>query len=247
MSDYLSKLIYLSHQLNLPAVSAQTKEVKTLVQDLNTKTVPVQAPRKLGFAPDRLEQMDGNLTADQRKKLRLVNHLLNSVRQFLSLRYGTWSIPNLQTAKLIKSKLRVHHSLEIMAGNGYWSLALKRAGLKTIATDSFTWAKTSATGAKNLFLVHDLPAEQAIRTYKQADLIICSWAPNFGHSDWAAVQSWRRYNPAAHLLFVGEKNGVTNSPLFWQKAHFLPSPALKAINASFTSFDFINEQIFEIR
>jgi hypothetical protein len=46
------------------------------------------------------------------------------------------------------------------------------------------------------------------------------------------------------LLFIGEKNGATNSATFWQKAK---SRTNTKVNRSFQSFDFIDEKVFEIK
>lgn len=247
MSAYLTKLVSLSRALKIERLNQQVREVLALNEDLQAKRVPEQAPQQLGFKPDEFALLAADLSPKRQEMLKISNHLLNSWRQFMSLHYGTWSLPNLQTAHLIKEKLKAQRSLEIMAGNGYWSLALARAGLNTTTTDSLTWAQTSRTGRRFFVPVCHFEASSAIRQFSNVDLIICSWAPNFGDGDWRAVQAWRRYNPAAHFLFVGEKQGVTNSAQFWRKVHLKHSAALAAINASFMSFDFINEKIFEIR
>ena len=57
----------------------------------------------------------------------------------------------------------------------------------------------------------DLKADQAIEKYQDVDLILCSWSPNFGNSDIETIAAWRKFNPNSHLLFIGEKDGATNS------------------------------------
>ncbi len=63
-------------------------------------------------------------------KAQEANNLLNNFRSFLSREYGVWSLPNLETARLIKQEYHVKSSLEIMAGNAYWSKAFKSGGDK---------------------------------------------------------------------------------------------------------------------
>ena len=134
-----------------------------------------------------------------------------------------------------------------MAGNAYWSKALTEVGLKTIATDSLEWSKTSKTGSQQATKVLNLSAPEAIRAFPDVQLVICAWAPNFDESDLSAIEAWQKYNSSSRLLFIGEKNGVTNSATFWHQIHFSHSPELQTVNHSFTSFDFIEEQIFEIK
>lgn len=247
MAGYIEKLSELDREIKNKQVDRQVQEIKEIVS-LAAKGDPLpQAPARLGFLPDQFEEVLSAIGLNKRPALTVMNHLLNSLRQFLALKYGIWSLANLRTANLIKQELGVRSMLEVMAGNAYWSLAFKKSGLKVQATDSLEWARTSKTGGKRLVQVADYQAEQAIAHFRQADLIFCSWAPNFGESDLRAVSAWRKFNPKSRFLFVGEKSGVTNSVAFWQQESFVTSKQMQVINRSFRSFDFIAEHIFELK
>jgi hypothetical protein len=153
-------------------------------------------------------------------------------------------LPNLETARLIKQEYHVKSSLEIMAGNAYWSKALSQVGINAIASDSFSWAKSSTTGEAPIFTTENLDALSAIKKHPEVDLIICSWAPNFGEDDLKILDLYRSLDHQPVLLFIGEKNGATNSATFWQKAK---SRTNTKVNRSFQSFDFIDEKVFEIK
>lgn len=247
MTDFLEKINQLDNEIDNQQVHQQTKEVNAIVQTLKRHEVLAKAPGPLGFYPDEVEDLANQVGAEKAKALKIINQLFNSLRQFLSIKFGLWSVPNLATAQLIMDQLNVQSSLEIMAGNAYWTKALKQVGVAAIASDSLEWAKSSKTGSQPVEPIVNKSASAAIAQFPTVDLIICSWAPNFDQSDINAVSAWKQYNPNSHLLFVGEKNGVTNSPKFWHQVKFCYSPALKQINQSFTSFDFIDEQIFEIK
>jgi len=248
MTDFLSKINQLDAQLNIESVHQQVMEINNIVATIRQKQVLKKSPKKLGFLPDIADEICSNhfYFKDQLKDFKAINQLLNNTRQFLAIKFGLWSIPNLETAQAIKDQLKVKSGLEIMAGNGYWSKALSQVGVKMTATDSLDWSKTSNTGAKTFVPVNNYDAVTAVQQFNDVDLIICSWAPNFGNSDEKVVAAWQKLNSAKHLLFIGEKNGVTNSAAFWQKEPFLRSKKLRLINQTFTSFDFIDEQIFEI-
>ncbi|KRL25529.1 MAG: SAM-dependent methyltransferase [Lactobacillus kefiranofaciens] len=246
MTKFLTKLTNLDKKISDPLVHKQVEEITRIDNYVQQGRPLPRAPRRLGLLPDEFENILVKTDAAKKEELTVMNNLLNNFRQYLSLKYGIWSVANLKTAKLIKEKLEVNSALEIMAGNAYWSKALAEVGINVISTDSLEWAKTSTTGAQPFYPVIDLPAQNAVQRYAKVDLIICSWSPNFGHSDLDAIQAWKKYNPSSHLLFIGEKNGATNSPAFWQRNHFIKNAALAEINQSFQSFDFINEQVFEI-
>lgn len=245
MTEYLDKLNQLDQELKVAPVHQQVQEINQIVQIIEQKEVVSKAIKPLGILPDQFEDIISQIGETKREKLTIMNHLLNGLRQYLSLRFGIWSLPNLQTAELLKNELDLSTALEIMAGNAYWSKALQEVGIQTVATDSLEWAKTSKTGQNFFTHVEDLDAASAIKKYPKFDLILCSWAPNFGKNDLAVVNCWRQFS-SSKLIFIGEKEGATNSSEFWQQMHFVKNTKMHQINASFHSYDFINEQIFEI-
>lgn len=246
MTEFLEKIKHLAIEIDNQQVDQQAKEIMSIIQTIEKKQVLAKAPDILGFYPDKLEEIMTEVGPQKAAALKIINQLFNSTRQFLSIHYGLWSLPNLETAQAIKENLHVNSALEIMAGNAYWTRALQQVGVETVATDSLQWAKTSRTGQQPFASVVNLNASSAIAQYSAVDLILCSWAPNFNRSDLAAVNAWQKYNPKSHFLFIGEKNGATNSPAFWHQEKFRHSPALRQIKQTFTSYDFIDEQIFEI-
>ena len=246
MINFLSKINQLDDQLNIKQVHRQVKEINDIFSIMSQRQVLKKAPEKLGFLPDIFEEICASLTQTEIRQFRTINHLINNLRQFLAISFGVWSLPNLQTAKAIKDRLNIKTGLEIMAGNAYWSKALSDVGVKMTVTDNLDWSKTSNTGSKSFMPVTNFDAAKAIEMFGNVDLIICSWAPNFGNSDTKVVSTWQKLNTPSHLLFIGEKNGATNSEDFWQKGLVHHSKELKQINQTFPSFDFIDEHIFEI-
>lgn len=240
MVKFIDKLTSLDARLGDPAVHQQVQEFLQIVTKLETGTVLDTAPNQFGFAPDWLSE---KLKTSRAKQYREVDHLLNNVRQFISLQFGVWSLPNLQVAQKITT-LYGKSGLEVMAGNALWSAALQQAGCEMVASDSLEWAKSSTTGAKPFFPVKNLAAQEALKQFMQVDFILCSWAPNFGTSDLELVDSWRQLPSKPALLFVGEQNGATNSGQFWSE---VAVKKVKAANQLFSSFDFIQEEIFEVQ
>lgn len=247
MSDYLTKLNNIDHDIQNEDLHQQVHEINQIVRKIHHQQILLTAPRKLGFTPDIFEDLLNKLGEDQREELRAANHLLNSFRQYLSLEFGIWSLPNLQTIQLIIEAFNVKSVLEVMAGNGYWSKAFRTYNIKTYATDSLEWAKSSTTGKRKFIQVEDLEATQAIKKYNDVDLILCSWAPNFGNADLKVVSTWSKYAKRSRLLFIGEKNGATNTNNFWNRMGFNNSKQIRKINQTFKSYDFINEKIYEIK
>lgn len=243
MNSYLATLARVAQ--GIPELEAQAAEIKGLVACVAAKKVLPKAPQPLGLLPDQREKL-GQHYGQQR--IAQADSLLNNLRSFLSWRFGLWSVPNLKTAQLLKDYYHVETVLEVMAGNAYWSKALQAVGCQVVATDSLEWAKTSETGALSFVPVKRLAAAEAVAQYgPQADLLLCVWAPNFNASDCQLVAAWRKLTSRPVLVFVGERDGATNSPRFWQNVPLQSSAGLRKINASFASFDFIDEKIFQVQ
>ncbi|MDO4912265.1 MAG: SAM-dependent methyltransferase [Lactobacillus sp.] len=185
--------------------------------------LPTVSPKKLGYYADPVAQ-----------------NLISSFRQYLSLHYGIWSLPDLVKARALKKLFNLKQGLELMAGNAYWSKALSEVGVKMIATDNLRWSISSKTGSQPIFPVESLNALEALEKYQDVDFILVSWSPNFGKSDLELVNAWRKLANRPKLFFIGEKEGATNSPEFWQEVK------LERVPIDFPSFDFIDEEIFQV-
>ena len=114
----------------------------------------------------------------------------------------------------------------------------------TIETEDGTKAWKILSAPSYIFETENLDALSAIKKHPEVDLIICSWAPNFGEDDVNILNLYRQLDYQPVLLFIGEKFGATNSTTFWQEAKTTTN---KKVNRSFRSFDFINEKVFEIK
>ena len=242
MKKYQNKLNKLDKELNYLPLHEQVIGINNIITNLENGKILQKSPNSLGFLPDSLDIMIENTRSSE--KAQEANNLLNNFRSFLSREYGIWSLPNLETAKLIRQEYNVKSSLEIMAGNAHWSKALSEVGVKAIASDSFTWAKSSTTGEAPIFETENLDAISAIKKHPEVDLIICSWAPNFGEDDLNILHLYRQLDYQPVLFFIGEKFGATNSTAFWQEAKIMIN---KKVNRSFRSFDFIDEKVFEVK
>ncbi len=128
MKKYQSKLNKLDKELNYLPLHEQVIAINNIITNLEKGKILQKSPNSLGFLPDSLDIMIENTASSE--KAQEVNNLLNNFRSFLSREYGIWSLPNLETAKLIKQEYNVKSSLEIMAGNAYWSKEIGRASCR---------------------------------------------------------------------------------------------------------------------
>lgn len=245
MSTYLQRLTAALTAVPDQGAAEQVQAIRQTIQDLQEQKLPTKQLPPLGLLPDHKADLMVKFPSTAVQQL---DNLLNNFRSYLSRAFGIWSLPNLQTASLLKEKFGLQTVLEIMAGNGYWSKALQEAGCQTITTDSLEWAISSETGAHPAVHVRDCDAVNALAEWGgQVDAVLCAWAPNFNQADWQLLQAYRQLQLTSPLFFFGERDGATNSPRFWAGASFRTSPALAAVNRSFHSFDFIDEKFFLVK
>lgn len=175
-----------------------------------------------------------------------VDRLLRNYRDYLEETYGMWSYTSAPFIAALSDYLDGQPVLEIMAGNGYISHGLRQHNphQRVITTDSKAWVDENQTGRHPVTTVEKLDALSAIKQYgQQVKFVIMSWSPDKVEIDWHVLQLIRSQFPYLKLLVVGEKNGATNSPRFWQEAH-LSQDGLAAVNDHLHSFDLIDEQVY---
>lgn len=248
MTNYQKELITIDQTLAIPEIHEQVREILTILTCLDKRRVLTEQPKPVGLLPDKYDELYWQLKGSKRYLLKKIDNLFNNFRSYLSRKYGLWSLANLKTAQTFKDQYQIKTSLEVMAGNGYWSKALSEVGVKAISTDSMSWAKSSQTGMQSFYQTEKLGALEAIKKYQDVDLVLCCWAPNFGQADLEVLQAFRKYTKAgSHLLFIGEKDGATNTDEFWKHAKIINDLQIKRVNQTFPNFDFIDEKVYEIK
>lgn len=176
-----------------------------------------------------------------------LDHDLRDFRDYLSSQYGMWAYTNAVFLQDLSTYLAGAPVLEIMAGNGYISAGLRARNTKQViyATDDTSWLKENATGNHAVTAIESLDALAAIAKYgNQVAYVIMSWSPDGIDIDWQVLQTLRNAYPLVKFLVIGEKNGATDSAIFWQNADLTLVPEL---NTHYQSFDLINEQVYLVK
>ncbi|CAH0416712.1 SAM-dependent methyltransferase [Periweissella fabaria] len=176
-----------------------------------------------------------------------LDHDLRDFRDHLSEQYGMWAYTNAVFLQDLSNYLAGASVLEIMAGNGYISAGLRARKLTkaVYTTDDTSWLSENATGHHTVTTVESLDALAAIEKYGQeVDYVIMSWSPDGVDIDWQILQKLRAEYPTIKFLVIGEKDGATDSAIFWQNAKLTLVPEL---NTHYHPFDLINEQVYLVK
>jgi hypothetical protein len=110
--------------------------------------------------------------------------------------------------------------LEVMAGRGWLSYALRQKGVDIIATDNFSWANSDYPKWKETVTeVENIDAVEAVKKYgKDVNIIIMSWA-YMDNTAFQVLKTMNEVNPDALMIYIGEGKGQsTADDMFYE--HF---------------------------
>jgi hypothetical protein len=95
--------------------------------------------------------------------------------------------------------------LEVMAGAGHLSYALKQYGVDVIATDNNSWA--NERGWEPVTEVMEADSVEAINLWgDKIDILLMSW-PYMDDTAYRTIKQLNEVNPNALIVYIGEGNG----------------------------------------
>lgn len=164
-------------------------------------------------------------------------------RQEIITTFGLWHIPNQQWLMDLHHFISGRSVLEIMAGNAVISAGLRQLNDQVASTDNFDWRGQDILAPEPWTYVEQ---EDALKSVKQRtfDVLILSWAPDTQNIDWQVLTALRSKGFTGDFIVIGEQNGVTNSPDFWQNA-ILSEP--KILNQNHQPFDTIKDAVWLVK
>lgn len=132
--------------------------------------------------------------------------------------------------------------LEIMAGAGWLTYALKQKGINIIATDDFSWH--SCNQWENVTEIEQLTANQAIWKYgKQIDIVIMAW-PYVDEHAYQALRLLNYLNHNALMVYIGEKSGgCTADDNFFANFEEIEDPGFEAVASKYQRFVCIRDNM----
>lgn len=125
--------------------------------------------------------------------------------------------------------------LEVMAGRGWLSHALREKGVEVIATDNFSWhnGEVYSSWKNTVTSIEEIDAVSAVEKYaSEIDIVIMCWA-FMDNIAYETIKKLHEINPNALVVFIGEGAGgctandnffnhfqrITNDELFEKAAN----------------------------
>ncbi|MEQ4551262.1 SAM-dependent methyltransferase [Weissella sp. GP1] len=262
--DYLGELLpYLGRYQNIPTMANLMQQAIDTLEQLNAGYLPAALPTMevpesvipelqnyvLAQYPDNADA--GNaLWLELTEPLEDIDFLLRHLRDALIEYFSMYGFVSNDFVRDLSAYTDGQPVLELMAGHGYISAGLKAIApeQKIIATDNEDWrTQPDPTSAKPVTDVENMDAIAALDMYgENVSTVIMSWAPDTTDADWQVLQYIRdnQYRFDFDFIVIGEKDGATDSDVFWYEAEVEEVPAL---NAHHHSFDLIDERVYLVK
>lgn len=262
--DYLGELLpYLGRYQNIPTMANLMQQAIDTLEQLNAGYLPAALPTMevpesvipelqnyvLAQYPDNADA--GNaLWLELTEPLEDIDFLLRHLRDALIEYFSMYGFVSNDFVRDLSAYTDGQPVLELMAGHGYISAGLKAIApeQKIIATDNEDWrTQPDPTSAKPVTDVENMDAIAALDMYgENVSTVIMSWAPDTTDADWQVLQYIRdnQYRFDFDFIVIGEKDGATDSDVFWHEAEVEEVPAL---NAHHHSFDLIDERVYLVK
>lgn len=133
--------------------------------------------------------------------------------------------------------------LEIMAGSGMLTFALKEYGIDVIATDNKSWDMDGNIWTE----IEELDAIKAVEKYIiERPFVIMSW-PEMNHTAHEVVNKMRKLNPSARIVYIGEFGGCCADEDFVKDAENVQADFIKEINQKFKSWFGIHDLVLLLK
>ncbi|WP_270766081.1 SAM-dependent methyltransferase [Weissella confusa] len=262
--DYLGELLpYLDRYQNIPTMANLMQQSIDTLEQLNEGYLPAALPTMeipesvipelqnyvLAQYPDNADA--GNaLWLELTEPLEDIDFLLRHLRDALIEYFSMYGFVSSDFVRDLSAYTDGQPVLELMAGHGYISAGLKAIApaQKIIATDNEDWrTQPDPMSAKPVTDVENMDAIAALDMYgENVSTVIMSWAPDTTDADWQVLQYIRdnQYRFDFDFIVIGEKDGATDSDVFWHEAELEEVPAL---NAHHQSFDLIDERVYLVK
>lgn len=162
-----------------------------------------------------------------------------SVRESFPIVTKEWITP---LAKWIGNR----KCLEIMAGKGVISSALKGENVDIIATDNYSWRNFNFT---DMWCdVENIDAIEAIEKYgANVDIVIMSWC-YMDDTGYNALLKLREVNPNAMMIYIGEgMGGCTGSDALYETMEEIQDEDFEQIYSKFFSWNGIHDRLYLIK
>lgn len=161
-----------------------------------------------------------------------------------ALEKGMYAFVSWEWVNPLSEWLDESRCLEVMAGRGWLTYALRQKGMNVIATDDYSW-HTKMKWGEPVTPVEKLDAVGSVQMYGKAiDVLIMSW-PYMDSTAHDTIKTLHEVNPDAVVVYIGESyGGCTADDSFFEHFERIKNDVyFNAASNRFSSFRGINDQL----
>lgn len=134
--------------------------------------------------------------------------------------------------------------LEVMAGRGWLSHALRLKDVDVIATDNFSWSNHNGW-KEPLTKIIEADAVKSIDLFgDKVDIVVMSW-PYMDNTAFQVLKRLHEVNPSALVVYIGEHNGgCTADKAFHQHFEEIKDKKFNNVISNYQSWHMIHDRPF---
>ncbi|MED2737115.1 hypothetical protein [Bacillus toyonensis] len=137
--------------------------------------------------------------------------------------------------------------LEVMAGRGWLSHALRTKGIDVIATDNFSWNRPQfiQNWTDTVTDIEKIDAIDAVEKYgSKIDILIMSW-PFRNNTAYKVIKTLYEINPNVLIIYIGEGNGgSTANGDFFKSFSLIEDYEFETVASHYQSWNMIKDGLF---
>jgi len=190
------------------------EEAKEVCVAIAAGEIPERFPSSLQFHDDFKDTLTASLTHSTLCELGYYGRATKATAESIAANVGDGTV------------------LDPMAGRGFFTKALRNAGVKTIASDDHSWSAQEQT--------EKLDAIESVKKYgNQISHVLLSWVPYGSDKDLEILELCRKDYPHITIINIGERRGCTGSDEFWEHAEEVELETPIAYSSTSSIHDFV--------
>ena len=180
----------------------------------------------------------------------MIDTQLIKMRTEFTNTFGFALVANDWNRELVNSVIKTGKCLEVMAGKGMWTKALRGLGIEVISTDDMSWEDTHNPLWKD-HVIDDMikmDAVTAVRTYgNDVDFVLMSW-PYMDNTAYRVLQNMRIVNPKLRLIYIGEgETGCCANDYFFESMDEVFTSGMQDVNQKYCRFPGLHDRVYLIK
>ena len=171
------------------------------------------------------------------------HYILNGQLRSIFVNEGIYAFVSRKWTRPFAKWIGERKVLEVMAGRGMITHALRKEGVNIMGVDDFSWAKGHEKMASEhtFTTIQPMDAIKAVKKYgRSIDILIMSWAPYDNSAAFDVLKTLHEVNPDALVVSIDEgSGGCIADDQFFNYFQLVDDQSFEEIQRHYESWDSI--------